>query len=39
MYHIIMNPTSKSGKGLSIWRTLQAILSEKEIPYMLHESP
>ena len=38
MYHIIMNPTSKSGKGLSIWRTLQAILSEKGIPYMLHES-
>lgn len=38
MYHIIMNPTSKSGKGLSIWRTLKSILDEKEIPYNLYES-
>lgn len=38
MYHIIMNPTSKSGKGLSIWQTLEAILSEREIPYRLYES-
>lgn len=38
MYHIIMNPTSKSGKGLSIWRKLEAILSEKKIPYKLYES-
>lgn len=38
MYHIIMNPTSRSGKGLAIWQTLRSILDEKEIPYMLHES-
>ncbi len=38
MYHIIINPTSKSGKGLSIWRTLKSILDEKEIPYNLYES-
>lgn len=38
MYHIIMNPTSKSGKGLSIWQTLRPVLDEKGIPYMLHES-
>lgn len=38
MYHIIMNPTSKSGKGLSIWQRLEPILSEKEIPYRMYES-
>lgn len=38
MYHIIMNPTSKSGKGLSIWKKLESILSQKEIPYRLYES-
>lgn len=38
MYHIIMNPTSKSGKGLSVWRKLENILSEKKIPYKLYES-
>lgn len=38
MYHIIMNPTSKSGKGPAIWQTVRSILSEEEIPYILHES-
>lgn len=38
MYHIIMNPTSKSGKGLSIWRKLEAILTEKNISYALYQS-
>ena len=38
MYHIIMNPTSKSGKGLSIWQRLELILSEKNIPYRRYES-
>lgn len=38
MYHIIMNPTSKSGKGLSIWQTLKPVLSERNISYVLHES-
>lgn len=33
MYHIIINPTSKSGKGLSIWKTIEPILSAKNIPY------
>lgn len=33
MYHIIINPTSKSGKGLSIWKTLEPILSERNISY------
>lgn len=38
MYHIIMNPTSKSGKGLSIWQTLEPILRERRIPYRLYQS-
>lgn len=38
MYHIIMNPTSKSGKGQSIWKKLENILSGKGILYKLYES-
>lgn len=38
MYHIIMNPSSKSGKGPSVWKKLENILSEKKIPYKLYES-
>ncbi len=38
MYHIIMNPTSKSGKGLFIWKKLEAILIKKNIPYALYQS-
>ncbi len=33
MYHIIVNPSSKSGKGLSIWKSIEKILLEREIPY------
>lgn len=38
MYHIIMNPTSKSGNGLSIWQRLEPILHEEKIPYRLYQS-
>lgn len=38
MYHIIMNPGSKSGKGLSVWQSLESILSEKGVSYQLYES-
>lgn len=38
MYHIIMNPGSKSGKGLSVWQSLESILSEKRVSYQLYES-
>ena len=38
MYHIIMNPGSKSGKGLSVWQSLESILSEKRVSYHLYES-
>lgn len=33
MYHIIINPSSKSGKGLSIWNTLKPILIQKGVSY------
>ena len=38
MYHIIINPSSKSGKGLSIWKSVETILSEREIPYQTYIS-
>lgn len=38
MYHIIINPTSKSGKGLSIWKSLERLLSERNIPYKTYHS-
>lgn len=38
MYHIIMNPGSKSGKGMSIWQSLESILSERKVSYQLYES-
>lgn len=38
MYHIIINPASKSGKGLSIWKSLESLLLEREIPYQSYLS-
>lgn len=38
MYHIIINPASKSGKGLSIWKSIETILLEREIPYQSYIS-
>lgn len=38
MYHIIINPTSKSGKGLAIWKTLEPVLLEKNVPYRAYIS-
>ncbi|MDE6738394.1 MAG: diacylglycerol kinase family lipid kinase [Lachnospiraceae bacterium] len=38
MYHIIINPTSKSGKGLAIWKTLEPVLLEKEVSYRTYIS-
>lgn len=38
MYHIIINPTSKSGKGLSIWKMLEPVLSERNVPYRTYLS-
>ncbi len=33
MYHVIVNPASKSGKGASIWTRVEQILNERSIEY------
>ncbi len=33
MYHIIVNPASKSGRGRAIWADLEPIFRQKGIPY------
>lgn len=33
MYEIIVNPASKSGKGLKIWLQVEQVLREREIPF------
>lgn len=33
MYHIIVNPASKSGRGAKIWSMLEPVLRQKEIAY------
>lgn len=33
MYHIIVNPASKSGKGAKCWKILEKYLIQNEIPY------
>ncbi len=33
MYYFIVNPHSRSGKGLDIWNRLKSSLDEKKIPY------
>lgn len=38
MYHMIINPASKSGKGARIWSKLEPILIEKHIPYTVYFS-
>lgn len=38
MYYIIVNPASKSGHGLSIWRKLEPVFQEKKIPYQMMPS-
>lgn len=39
MYHIIINPVSRSGKGLQIWeKQVEPILREKKVSYRHHFS-
>lgn len=38
MYHIIINPTSKSGKGLAIWKILEPVLLERNVSYQAYIS-
>ena len=33
MYHFIVNPSSSSGKGLSVWNEIRSILDQKQIKY------
>ena len=33
MYYIIMNPASKSGRGIEIWKKVEAVLISRQIPY------
>lgn len=35
MYYIVVNPASKTGKGLKIWKRLLPILHHKNIPYQV----
>lgn len=35
MYHIIVNPASKSGRGAKIWSRLEPVLNEKGISYQV----
>lgn len=36
MYYFIVNPHSRSGKGLDIWNKLKLILNEKNVPYEVY---
>lgn len=38
MYHIIVNPASKSGKGLTIWKILEPVFMQKGVPYRAYIS-
>lgn len=33
MYYIIMNPASKSGRGIRIWEKIEPVLKKRQIPY------
>lgn len=36
MYHIIVNPASRSGRGIKIWNNLVPVLQEKNIIYRVY---
>lgn len=38
MYHIIVNPASKSGRGQKIWKTIEPVLLKRGIPYQVYFS-
>lgn len=35
MYHVIINPSSKSGRGVKLWRKLEPIFKKRNIPYKM----
>lgn len=38
MYHIVLNPTSQSGRSMKIWKNLEPVFLERKIPHKLHYS-
>ena len=38
MYHIIVNPASKSGRGQKIWKTIEPVLLKRSISYQVYFS-
>ncbi len=36
MYHFIINPKSRSDRGIKIWHTVKEELDKKEVPYTFH---
>ena len=38
MFYIILNPSSKSGRGIQIWEKLEPVFADRQIPYELHYS-
>lgn len=38
MYHIIVNPASKSGRGAKIWKEIEPVLLKRAIPYQVYFS-
>ena len=35
MYHILINPSSKSGRGVKLWKKLESVFRENDIDYKL----
>ena len=38
MYHIIVNPASKSGRGAKIWKEIEPVLLKRAVPYKVYFS-
>ncbi len=36
MYHIIVNPASRSGRGKKYWERILPVLTERNVPYHVH---
>lgn len=36
MYYFIVNPASRSGQGMEIWRQTEKLLKEKNLPYQVY---
>ncbi|MBR4169091.1 MAG: diacylglycerol kinase family lipid kinase [Lachnospiraceae bacterium] len=36
MYHFIVNPASSSGKGAILWKEVEKVLMDRQVPYVLY---